>query len=270
VAAVCAILVGPAVGSAARTARGRAALAAIPLALALVAGLGGPAAYAVDTAGTTHTGAIPTSGPQTAGFFGGGFPGRGLTGRGGPGGARGEAGGPGGFGNGPGAARGSGGTGTAGGTGTGTPGIPRGTGTGRTGTGTPGAGASRAGGIGFGGLSGRTQVGSALTRLLKQNASAYKWVAATVGSQEASPLELATGDAVMAIGGFNGTDPAPTLAQFQAMVAKHEIHYYIGRNSESFGGGTGSSSIASWVAAHFKATTAGGTTVYNLTQPKTG
>jgi hypothetical protein len=52
------------------------------------------------------------------------------------------------------------------------------------------------------------------------------------------------------------------------MVAKHEIHYYVGRGSSSFGGGTGSSAIASWVSAQFTAQTVGGVTVYNLTQPK--
>ena len=71
----------------------------------------------------------------------------------------------------------------------------------------------------------------------------------------------------MAIGGFNGSDPAPTLAQFESLVAKHEIHYYVGRGSESFGGGSGSTAIASWVAAHFAAQTVGGTTVYDLTKP---
>jgi hypothetical protein len=135
----------------------------------------------------------------------------------------------------------------------------------------PRGGAGGAGGFGGfgGGLSGNTQVSSALIKLLEQDASKYKWIAATEGSQEAAPIELATGgDAVMAIGGFNGTDPAPTLAQFQAMVAKGEIHYYVGRGSSSFGGGTGSSAIASWVAAHFTAQTVGGTTVYDLTQAK--
>ena len=121
----------------------------------------------------------------------------------------------------------------------------------------------------MGGLSGSTQVSSALTKLLEQDASKYKWIAATEGTQEAAPIELAAGgDAVLAIGGFNGTDPAPTLAEFEAMVAKGEIHYYVGQGSESFGGGTGSSKITSWVAAHFKSETVGGVTVYNLTQPK--
>jgi type 1 glutamine amidotransferase len=110
-------------------------------------------------------------------------------------------------------------------------------------------------------------VNSALVTLLEKGASGYAWVAATEGSQEAAPLELATGgEAVMAIGGFNGTDPAPSPAEFKMLVAEHKIHYYIGTNSESFGGGRGSSSIASWVAAHFTKETVGGTTVYNLSE----
>jgi hypothetical protein len=121
----------------------------------------------------------------------------------------------------------------------------------------------------MGGLSGSTQVSSALIKLLEQDASRYKWIAATEGSQSAAPIELATGgDAVMAIGGFNGTDPTPTLAQFEAMVAKHEVHYYVGESDNSFGGGSGSSAITSWVTAHFKSQTVGGVTVYNLTQQK--
>jgi hypothetical protein len=124
-------------------------------------------------------------------------------------------------------------------------------------------------GGGMGGLSGGTQVSSALIKLLEQDASQYKWIAATVGTQSAAPIELATGgDAVLAIGGFNGTDPSPTLTQFEALVAKGEIHYYVGESGNSFGGGTGSSSIASWVAAHFKSQTVGGVTVYNLTVRK--
>jgi hypothetical protein len=125
----------------------------------------------------------------------------------------------------------------------------------------------RAGGMG--GLSGSTQVSSALVKLLGQDAAKYQWIAATVGTQSAAPIELAIGgDAVLAIGGFNGTDPSPTLAQFEALVAKGEIHYYVGESGSSFGGGTGSSSIASWVAAHYKSQTVGGVTVYNLTVKK--
>ena len=73
----------------------------------------------------------------------------------------------------------------------------------------------------------------------------------------------------MAIGGFNGTDPSPTLAEFEAYVAAGKIHYFVGSGSGSGGGGIGNSSssnaIAAWVAANFTAQTVGGVTVYDLT-----
>jgi hypothetical protein len=69
----------------------------------------------------------------------------------------------------------------------------------------------------------------------------------------------------MAIGGFNGTDDAPSLAEFERMVAAGEIHYFLGANQASFGGGSGSAAqITAWVRAHFRAETVGGETVYNL------
>jgi hypothetical protein len=112
-------------------------------------------------------------------------------------------------------------------------------------------------------------VGSALTRLLKAGASGYRWAAATVSSDSAAPLQLASGEPIMSIGGFNGTDPAPTLAQFETYVADHEIHYFVGANSDSFGGGSGDAArITAWVQAHFRSETVGGETVYNLTSPE--
>ena len=92
------------------------------------------------------------------------------------------------------------------------------------------------------------------------------WAAATVGSQSAAPLELATGKAVMAIGGFSGRDAAPTLAQFRQLVREGRIAYFVGggdRGGGPGGGGTGSV-IESWVASHYPATIVGGTTVYDL------
>jgi len=47
-------------------------LVLLPVGLAMVAGLAGPAAYALDTVSSAHTGAIPSAGPATAGFGGGG------------------------------------------------------------------------------------------------------------------------------------------------------------------------------------------------------
>jgi 4-amino-4-deoxy-L-arabinose transferase-like glycosyltransferase len=243
-AAAVLVLAGPWLTGLGRSRRARLALATVPLGLALVAGLAGPAAYALDTVNSSHAGAIPSAGPQGAGFGGGG-PGGG--GRGGfPGGQAGQFG------------RGTAGTGAPGG-------IP---GRATNGGGFGGGGGLGGGGFGGGGgLGGSTTVSSALTKLLEQDASGYKWVAATEGSTAAAPLELATGDPVMSIGGFNGTDPWPTLAVFKQLVASHEIHYYVGQGSQSFGGGSRSSAIASWVASHFTKETVGGQTVYDLTKP---
>ena len=67
-----------------------------------------------------------------------------------------------------------------------------------------------------------------LVAALRADADAYTWVAAAVGSNNAAGYQLATGEPVMAIGGFNGSDPSPTLAQFQQYVADGKIHYFIG------------------------------------------
>ena len=104
-----------------------------------------------------------------------------------------------------------------------------------------------------------------MVKALDADASKYRWVAAVQGSQSAATLELATsGDAVMAIGGFNNEGGHLTLAAFEAYVARGEIHYYISGSSGG-GGNSASSAITAWVEAHFKAETIGGQTVYDLT-----
>ena len=95
---------------------------------------------------------------------------------------------------------------------------------------------------------------------------------ATVGANEAAGYQLSTGDAVMAIGGFNGTDPAPTLAEFEKLVAGRQdplLHRRWRHRSRPGGAGRPTSrrppaQITSWVEAHFASTTVGGVTVYNL------
>jgi hypothetical protein len=138
------------------------------------------------------------------------------------------------------------------------------------GQGAPGGGGAPQGGLpgpggAGGGLLGGTSVSGALTALLEKDASDYTWVAATTGSNEAASYQLATGDSVMPIGGFNGSDPSPTLAQFKKYVAEGKIHYYIaGSVGQSNGGSDVASKIASWVEATYTARTVGGVTVYDL------
>jgi hypothetical protein len=110
---------------------------------------------------------------------------------------------------------------------------------------------------------------AALTTLLKPNSGSYTWAAATVGSNTAAGYQLAGGKPVMAIGGFNGTDPAPSLARFQQYVRAGQIHYFLagsmarGRGGDS-GGSDDAQQISTWVAQTFPARTVGGTTVYDL------
>jgi 4-amino-4-deoxy-L-arabinose transferase-like glycosyltransferase len=110
-----------------------------------------------------------------------------------------------------------------------------------------------------------SEPGTALVKLLESDASSYKWIGATVGSNSAAGYQLATDDPIMAIGGFNGTDPAPTLSEFKTYVNKGEIHYFI-LSTGAGSGGTGSdaSEISAWVEAHYKAQTVAGTTIYDL------
>jgi len=117
-----------------------------------------------------------------------------------------------------------------------------------------------------GGILNGSAPSAALASTLKANAGRYSWVAATISANQAAGYQLATGDPVMAIGGFNGTDPSPTLAQFQKWVAEGRIHYFIAGGRGGNGGATaGGSAISSWVASTFSSSTVGGVTLYDLT-----
>jgi 4-amino-4-deoxy-L-arabinose transferase-like glycosyltransferase len=223
-----------------RTAARRAGLVAATV--LAVSALAGPTAYAASTISTAHTGAIPTAGPAGAGGMGrmGGGPGGGFGRMGTPPGQTGTG------------TTGPNGTGTTGQNGTGTTGQPQGA---------PGGGVG--GFLGGGGTSG---VSSELVTLLQEGAKGYTWAAAAVTANGAAPVQIASGEPIMAIGGFNGTDPAPSLAQFKELVAQGKIHYFIGSGGGGFGGGRGGTSdeIATWVADNFQSRTVGSTTIYDL------
>ncbi|ALO09785.1 Putative integral membrane protein [Streptomyces venezuelae] len=246
--------------------------------LGLAAGLAGPFAYTLETLGSGHQGSIVTAGPA-----GGAMGGRG--GPGGPGGGRmfetgampqggqGQMQPPGGQGGQggqmmqpPGQGQGAGGQMPGGGQ---TPGGGQ----------MPGGERGGMGGGGMGGLLNGANVGTEAKEALLKDADSYTWAAATVGAQNAASYQLATEKPVMAIGGFNGSDPSPTLAQFKQYVAEGKIHYFIGSGESSgegggeggggrMGGGGpggGNSEISTWVSETFEKVTIGGATFYDLT-----
>ncbi len=221
----------------------RPALAPVGLAAALAVLLLVPAAASIATAAEPHTGALPTAVPQSTvgsgrtafgpGRNNGGFPSNGQQ---------------------PGAGA-----------------FP-----------VPGGGAFNPGGFnpggfnqgggrgGIGGLLDAAEASPALVAALQAGAGAYTWTAATTGSNNAAGLALSSETSVMAIGGFNGSDPSPTLEAFQAFVASGRIHYYVAtQDAAGFrgtqGGSAAAAEIAAWVAATFDASTIGGATVYDLT-----
>ncbi|MFE1339847.1 glycosyltransferase family 39 protein [Streptomyces sp. NPDC058733] len=251
-------------------------LARAAAAVSVLAALAGPTAYTLSTVNSAHTGSIPTAGPAGASMMGGrggpggfagggmrgGFPGGGMPGGQGQGQqGQGQPGQGNGF---PGGAMPGGGQGQQGQQGQGQ--IPGG----QNGNGFPGGRTGGEGGTGGGpgGLLNGATVSAAAKKLLETDASRYTWVAASVGSQNAAGYQLATGDPVMAIGGFNGTDPSPTLAQFKQYVEEGKIHYFIAGGG--MGGGGTSSQITSWVESTFKKVTVGSATFYDLTQKASG
>jgi len=240
--------------------RGRV-VAAAALAAAVASALLGPAAYAVDTVTTASKGSIPLAGPATARGFGPGGDRGDRPARDRVGGMTGEAAGSGAAGDAAGGTAGSAATsGTTGGAADGGA-----AGSGAAGGAAAGSAAGMPGQAGRGGPGGESQpTDQALVGVLQ--AAGTKWSAATVGSMQAAPLALDSATDVMAIGGFSGGDPAPTLEQFQSYVAAGQVHYFIAGGG--FGGRRDGSTISAWVEQTFTATAVGGHTVYDLTQPK--
>ncbi len=261
VLAACALLLtrfAPAVGPA--SIANKIALAAA--AAGLVAMLAGPTAYSLATVGKTLSGGDPLAGPASAelgvgGPGGGGFGGRGLR----AGNARGvvgllppgadvpsggvpvgsppagtEAGAgspPNLFGNGMRAGAGtSGGANAAGSVGGAPPagalaGASRGS----------GAGARLGAGAGIGAGPG-ANASKALISYLKAHQGKATYLVAAVGSSTAGPVALESGREVINMGGFMGSDPAPSLAKLKGFIDSGQLHYVL-LSSGGSGGASG-------------------------------
>ncbi|GLX03757.1 glycosyltransferase family 39 protein [Microbispora sp. NBRC 16548] len=220
-------------GPAGRGGRAAARITAVALAAAVAAGLAGPAAYAVTPLGAAVNGTNPTAGPSQGmgGPFGPGGPGG--PGPGGPGGTSGM--------NPPAGTRPGGATAPEGEA----PGGNAQAGNAQAGNVQAG---NRQGGRGMRGPGG--QVDAAMAAYLKRNKGGATWLVAVDSAQSASSLILSTGEPVIAMGGFTGSDPAMTVDKLQRYVAEGKLTYIL-IGDGGFGPSRGASSdVTEWVKAH--------------------
>ncbi|GHP14980.1 putative mannosyltransferase YycA [Lentilactobacillus fungorum] len=95
-----------------------------------------------------------------------------------------------------------------------------------------------------GGMGGNSQVNTKLLNYLEKHQGNAKYLFATSDSTTAAPYIIKTGKAVMAMGGFNGTDPAITLKEFKQLVKSGQVKYYYSS------GRSGNSAIVNWIKKH--------------------
>ncbi|SMQ16476.1 4-amino-4-deoxy-L-arabinose transferase [Streptomyces sp. Ag82_O1-12] len=238
----------------------RLRLLAVSVAAAVVAAVAGPAAYAWSVPSSGASGGMggtnPTAGPTTGSGFGGpGGGGRGIPGGGsggpGEGGRQGDntqAGG--GF---PG-----GGMPAAGQSGQ----APGGTQSGQAPEGTQGeqapggtqrgqASGGMQGGPGGGGMGGGAS--SELIAYLKKHQDGATWLLAVSSSQGAAQLIMSSGEPVISMWGWSGSDKAMTLTKLKELVKKGELHYVQlggGMGGGPGGGSSVSSEVTAWVRKH--------------------
>ncbi len=216
--------------------KGRFAMAVV--AVAFVALLAGPTAFAYDTMGQALSGGDPSAGPTVPGSegFGQAAGGRARPDGGQDGMPAGQA-----------------------------PGQVPGLGEAPTGGTPPDGGGGFTGGPGGPGAGGDATVSQDVLDYLVANQGDADWIVAVSGSGSAAPIQLATGLPVMTMGGFNGDDASPTVAELQAYVASGQLRYAIvGGGGGGMPGGRGTSDVTAWITANGTAITVGGTTIYDL------
>ncbi|MBE1585571.1 ArnT family glycosyltransferase [Nonomuraea angiospora] len=198
-------------------------IAALALAATAVAGLAGPAAYAVTPLGSQVNGTNPTAGPNAGQmgfgrmgggpggqFRGGQFPGGQFPGRDFPGGQEQPG------------------------------GQDAGSGTGRVG---------RAGFMGGGPGGGMSD---SMVKYLLANQGTATWLVAVNSAMQASPTILSTGRPVLAMGGFTGSDAAMTVDRLKELTSSGRLRYVLSGGDRG-GPGRGNTEVSTWVQQNCKA-----------------
>ena len=100
----------------------------------------------------------------------------------------------------------------------------------------------------------------AMTSFLVDHRNGADWIVAVSGSTTAAPLILSSGAPVMAMGGFTGAEPAPTLARFEQLAGEGRIRYVLVSGFGGFGGfgggrfggsrGGAAAAVDAWAEAH--------------------
>ncbi|HEX3722803.1 MAG TPA: hypothetical protein VHV31_08430, partial [Nitrolancea sp.] len=88
-----------------------------------------------------------------------------------------------------------------------------------------------------GGAPGDQQVDSAMLKYLLAQQGTTKYLVATTNANSASPIILETGKAVMALGGFTGSDPILTADELSKLVANGTVRFFLLDGAGGGGGG---------------------------------
>jgi 4-amino-4-deoxy-L-arabinose transferase-like glycosyltransferase len=109
---------------------------------------------------------------------------------------------------------------------------------------------------------------ASVLRRLESTAPSATWTTATVGSESAANYQLQLRRPVLPIGGFDGTDPFPTLEQFTAMVARKQVGSLTIQNLPplTVEGRGESARIVEWVRANFTKENLDGAEFYDLSR----
>lgn len=92
-----------------------------------------------------------------------------------------------------------------------------------------------------------SQVNTALISYLEAHQGSATYLVATPSSNTADAIILASGKAVMALGGFTGTDPILTTSELQTLIKEGQVKYFLldggagsfnGQTTEAAGAGT--------------------------------
>jgi 4-amino-4-deoxy-L-arabinose transferase-like glycosyltransferase len=94
------------------------------------------------------------------------------------------------------------------------------------------------------------EINTKLLAFLTQHNTGEKYLFATTNANTAAPYIIQTGKAVMAMGGFSGSDPILTVEKLQELVKNKEVKYFLIPSGRGFGGENGNREVLDWIRAH--------------------